>query len=91
MKIADSAKIQSEIASKQSQKADIKGWISVVIAFLLFFLNCVDAWDYFKNIPESTNNRVIIDITNPTSETVIFGGFFSFFIFPPFLTLRNTQ
>ena len=37
-RIADSAKIQSEIASKQSQKADIKGWISVVIAFLAFLL-----------------------------------------------------
>lgn len=35
---ATSAKIQSELATKQSKKADVKGWISVIIAFLAFLL-----------------------------------------------------
>ena len=36
--IANSAKIQSDIAVKTSKKADVKGWISVIIAFLAFLL-----------------------------------------------------
>ena len=37
-KIADSAKTQADIAVKTSKKADIKGWISVIIALLAFLL-----------------------------------------------------
>ncbi len=36
--IANSAKVQSDIAVKTSKKADIKGWISVIVALLAFLL-----------------------------------------------------
>lgn len=37
-KIADSAKTQADIAVRTSKKADIKGWISVIVALLAFLL-----------------------------------------------------
>ena len=37
-KIADSAKTQADIAVNTSKKADIKGWISVIVALLAFLL-----------------------------------------------------
>lgn len=36
--IAESSKTQSEIAVKTSSKADIKGWISVVVAIVCAFM-----------------------------------------------------
>ena len=36
--IANSVKVQSDIGVKTSKKADIKGWISVIVALLAFLL-----------------------------------------------------
>ena len=44
---AASAKIQSELAAKQSKKADVKGWISVVIAFVAFLLELCERLGLF--------------------------------------------
>ena len=42
---------------------------------------------YSKMIPERTNRNVNIDIMSPTSETVIFDGFFSLSCFLDFLSI----
>lgn len=39
--IANSAKIQSDIAVKTSKKADIKGWIAVFISFVGLFIEII--------------------------------------------------
>lgn len=36
--IAESSKVQSDIAMKTSNKADIKGWISVIVAITCAFM-----------------------------------------------------
>lgn len=36
--IAESSKVQSDIAMKASNKADIKGWISVIVAIACAFM-----------------------------------------------------
>lgn len=46
-KIAKSAEIQSDIALKKSKKADIKGWIAVIISVLALF---VEFMAYHKEI-----------------------------------------
>ncbi|MCI9081444.1 MAG: hypothetical protein HFI70_03820 [Lachnospiraceae bacterium] len=40
-KIAKSAETQSDIALKKSKKADIKGWIAVVISMLVLLWNVI--------------------------------------------------
>lgn len=52
--IADSAKIQADVALKTSKKADVKGWISVIIAFICavmeFAVHHNEIIDFFRSI-----------------------------------------
>lgn len=52
--ISDSAKIQADVALKTSKKADVKGWISVLIALscavMEFAVHHNEIIDFFKSI-----------------------------------------
>lgn len=52
--IADSAKVQADVALKTSKKADVKGWISVLIAFFCaimeFAVHHNEIIDFFRSI-----------------------------------------
>lgn len=52
--IADSSRIQSELAVKQSNKADVKSWISIAIAafcaFMEFVNHHVEICDFITHI-----------------------------------------
>lgn len=51
--IAESAKMQSEIALKQSKKADVKGWIAVIFsAIALFFDFTIDRTEIIDYISQ---------------------------------------
>lgn len=41
-KLSESSKIQSDIAISTSKKADIKGWIAVIISVLTFIMEICD-------------------------------------------------
>lgn len=41
-KLSESSKTQSDIAIKNSKKADIKGWIAVIISVLTFIMEICD-------------------------------------------------
>ena len=41
-KLSESSKTQSDIAIKTSKKADIKGWIAVIISVLTFIMEICD-------------------------------------------------
>lgn len=41
-KLSESSKTQSDIAIKTSKKADIKGWIAVIISVLTFIMKICD-------------------------------------------------
>lgn len=53
-KLAESSKIQADLAVETSKKADIKGWISVFIAafcaFMEFAIHHNEIIDFIKNI-----------------------------------------
>lgn len=52
--IADSAKLQADIAFKKSKKADVKGWIAIILSVLAlifeFAINSDAIMNFFKSL-----------------------------------------